>query len=569
MTEHTTFAHQIMWDRLISVVEEQAQALVRSSFCTAVREGGDLSAGVFDRAGRMLAQAVTGTPGHVNSMANGVKHFLAKFPIETMQEGDAFITNDPWFTSGHLHDFTIVTPVFLANHAVAMFAATVHVVDVGGRGYIAECRQVFEEGICIPVMRLVKSGALNEELLDIIRGNVREPQQVVGDIVSIVGSNEHGARQLLRMMAEFGLPDLEGLGNTILESSERATRADIARLRPGRYCGSLLCDGFDELVKISALVTVSPHGVHVDYDGTSPASPFGINVVMNYTEAYTTYGIKCAVSPDVPNNAGAMRLITASAPEGCILNAPRPWPVAARHVIGHMLPDLLFEALQDALPDGLPAESGMTWNPQIRGGATVAGSGPDFEVFMINSGGMGARPDKDGLNATAFPSGVHTTPVEVTESVAPIRIWRKELRDDSGGAGRRRGGLGQSIEISGATNAPILISTMVDRVQTPVRGRRSGGDGGVGRLALRSGPELHSKGQHMITAGDRLCLDLPGGGGHGDAYLRDPEEVAADVIAGYVSPEMALRQYGVVVTAEGTVDVALTLRERNRGRADR
>jgi N-methylhydantoinase B len=226
-----------------------------------------------------------------------------------------------------------------------------------------------------------------------------------------------------------------------------------------------------------------------------------------------------------------------------------------------MLPDLLYDALQEALPDGLPAESGMTWNPQIRGGATIAGGrrdAPDFEVFMINSGGMGARSTLDGLNATAFPSGVKTTPVEVTESVAPVRVWRKELRDDSGGPGKFRGGLGQSIEIGGAADAPVVISTMVDRIFTPVRGRNGGQPGGAGHLYLSNGDALNSKAQHLIEPGERLCLDLPGGGGHGDPLSRDANTVAADVAAGLVSPQSAREVYGVVLDSSGRADLEAT-----------
>lgn len=186
-------ALQIVWDRLISVVEEQAQTLVRTAFSNTVREAGDLSAGVFDLEGNMLAQAVTGTPGHVNAMANAVRHFIAKFPVAVMREGDHYITNDPWLASGHLHDLTVVTPAFHRGQTVALMANTCHIVDIGGRGFGPDARQVFEEGLFIPIMKLAERGIMNESLLEIVRANVREPIQVEGDLYSFASSNDEGS----------------------------------------------------------------------------------------------------------------------------------------------------------------------------------------------------------------------------------------------------------------------------------------------------------------------------------------------------------------------------------------
>ncbi len=203
---------QIMWSRLIAVVEEQAQTMIRTAFSTSVREAGDLSAGVFDRHGRMLAQAVTGTPGHVNSMANGVKYFLDVYPISGMKPGDHYITNDPWLTSGHLHDITVVTPSFYRGEAVGLFANTIHVVDIGGLGMGPDGRQVFEEGLSIPIMPLAREGCMNEDLLRLVRANVREPLQVEGDIYACAACNDEGSRRLIEMMDEFEIANLDRLG---------------------------------------------------------------------------------------------------------------------------------------------------------------------------------------------------------------------------------------------------------------------------------------------------------------------------------------------------------------------
>ncbi|MDP7341884.1 MAG: hydantoinase B/oxoprolinase family protein, partial [Alphaproteobacteria bacterium] len=476
---------QIMWNRLISVVEEQAQTLLRTAFSTTVREAGDLSAGVFDVEGRMLAQAVTGTPGHVNAMAIAVKHFIDKYPIERMQDGDAYITNDPWLTCGHLHDLTVVTPVFKDGRPVGSFACTAHVVDIGGRGFGPDGRAVYEEGLYIPIMPLVRAGAINEDLFEMVRWNVREPLQVEGDILSLISCNQEGARRLLDMMNEFSLETLDDLAEEIVTRSRAAALAGIRKLPAGTYHNHLTMDGYDEPVELVAAMTIGEDGVHVDFTGSSPVSNYGINVVLNYTVAYTSFGVKCIVAREVPNNAGSLSTITVSAPEGSILNAPRPWPVASRHIIGHLLPDTVFGCLHQAAPEQVPAEgSSSLWIVQLRGGAAALDKDarrnapvetPPFEIALFNSGGAGARPTLDGLSTTAFPSGVRTMPVEASETVAPIIIWRKELAEDSGGAGAERGGLGQEMEIGGAEGAPFSVLAQFERIHNPARGRDGGG----------------------------------------------------------------------------------------------
>ncbi len=560
---------QVMWNRLISVVEEQAQTLVRTAFSTSVREAGDLAAAVFDRQGRMLAQAVTGTPGHINAMAEAIVHFIRKHPVDTMEPGDVFITNDPWMTSGHLHDITVVSPTFHRGRVVALFANTCHVVDIGGRGFGPDARQVFEEGINIPIMHLFRKGEPNQTLLDIVRTNVREPMQVVGDIFSFAASNDTGSKRLIAMLDEFGLDDIDALAEFIIESSRAATVERIARLPNGTYGNVQIIDGYDEPVRLQAALTVSDDNIHVDYAGTSPASAHGINVVLNYTKAYTCFGVKCVVAPDIPNNYGSLLPITFSAPAGCILNVPRPYAVAARHIIGHLLPDTILGCLHQVVDGGCQAEgSASLWNVQLRGGPSVSrGSGynaeiPEFEMLQFNSGGTGGRPTKDGLSATAFPSGVRGMPVEANEAITPVVFWRKELRSDSGGAGRTRGGLGQIIEIGGEEGIPFDVLAMFERVDHPPRGREGGRNGAAGVVRLASGKRLRAKGQQSIPPHDRLVLEMAGGGGFGDPLARDPERVAEDVRNGYVSRERALEDYGVVVDVSGRLDADATAEAR-------
>jgi N-methylhydantoinase B len=563
---------QVMWNRLIAVVEEQAQTMIRTAFSTTVREAGDLSAGIFDMHGRMLAQAVTGTPGHVNSMMESVGHFLRKFPAETMQPGDHYITNDPWLGTGHLHDLTVVTPAFHKGRIVGLFANTAHVIDVGGLGFGPEGRSVFEEGLYIPIVKCFDRGRPNETFFDFIRAGSRLPVELEGDIYSLCACNEEGARRLTQMLDEFALDGLDPLADFIFMNSLRATEAAIAALPRGTWRAELHSDGYEQPVALRAAMTVDDHGISVDFTGTSGLSSRGINVPAAYCRAYASFGIKVVVAPEVPNNWASLRRFHFTIPEGCILNAPRPYPVSVRHVIGQLLPDLMMGCLHQVVPDRVAAEgSSALWNPPLRGGGSVSGQGggnrrvpPDFEIITFNSGGTGARPTLDGLDGTAFPSGVRTMPVEATENAAPVVIWRKELRPDSAGAGRTRGGCGQVMEIAAKGDLEFAVNAVFDRVANPPRGRDGGGDGAPGLVALKSGAKLRTKGFQIIPEGDRLVLGLPGGGGLGDPATRPPDLVAADVRDGLVSAEAARTIYRVALTADGTVDPAATAALRMR-----
>ena len=530
---------QVMWNRLIAVVEEQAQTMIRTAFSTTVREAGDLSAGIFDLQGRMLAQAVTGTPGHVNSMMESVGHFLRKFPAETLQDGDHLITNDPWLGTGHLHDLTVVTPAFYRGRLVALFANTAHVIDVGGLGMGPEGRSVFEEGLYIPIVKSFEAGRPNSTFFDFLRAGTRLPVELEGDVYSLCACNEAGARRLVGMLDEFRLDGIEALASHIFESSHRATVAQIAALPPGRFSAEIWSDGYEAPIRLAAAMTIAADGITVDFDGTSGLSGRGINVPAAYARAYACFGIKCVVAPEIPNNTASLAPFRMVIPEGTILNAPRPSPVAVRHVVGQLLPDLMMSCLHQAVPDRVTAEgSSCLWNPPLRGGAIVSGQNsplPSFEVITFNSGGTGARPGQDGLDGTAFPSGVRTMPVEATENVAPVVFWRKELRPDSGGAGRTRGGFGQIMEIGAKGDAEFACNAIFDRVAHAPRGREGGGDGAPGVVRLRSGGLLRTKGYQVIPAGDRLVLELPGGGGMGPPDERDPDRVAADHRDGLVT----------------------------------
>ncbi len=561
---------QLMWDRLIAVVEEQALALMRTGFSTSTREAGDLSAGVFDLSGAMLAQAVTGTPGHINSMARAVYHFLDKFPAKTMKEGDIFLTNDPWKGTGHLHDFTFVTPTFRQGKMVALFASTCHVVDIGGRGMGADARQVYEEGLYIPLMRFAREGKVDETLTDIVAANVREPVQVVGDLYSLATCNEIGCRRLIEMMDEFAIDDLDRLGAHILAKSKQASLEAISKIKPGEYKFSMTVDGYDKPIDLVASMKIGPTGIDVDFTGTSGVSAFGINVPHCYTEAYASFGVKCIVAPKVPNNEGSLEVIRISAPEGSILTAKHPSPVAARHVTGQMLPDVMFGCLHQALGGGVPAEgASCLWNLSAMGGpGRVDGDPADtvnaktFTIMSFHAGGTGARPGRDGLSATAFPSGVRNVPAEVNETISPIVIWKKEYRQDSGGAGEFRGGLGQIMEVATLDEAPFAISAYSDRVDHPPRGRDGGHNGMAGKVELDSGKKLRGMGQQTVPKTEKLIISMPGGGGLGNPRKRPTTAVAEDVRQGFISSDAARRDYGVAVNDDFSVDEAETTKLR-------
>jgi N-methylhydantoinase B len=422
---------------------------------------------------------------------------------------------------------------------------------------------------------------MNEDLLRIVRANVREPLQVEGDIYALAACNDEGSRRLVEMMSEFEISHLETLGNHIIEASRAATLAEIRKLPRGVTRNSVRMDGYDKPLLLNAEMTIHDDGIHVDFAGTSPASAYGINVVLNYTLAYTAFGIKCLVAPEVPNNAGSLAPLTVSAPEGSILNVKRPWAVAARHTVGHMLPDLVFGCLHQVLPGGVPAEGASSlWNPQIYGGSSLiaelaseeGGKAPaevaEFSTVIFHCGGAGARPGKDGLDVTAFPSGVRTIPVEATESIAPVIFRRREFREGSGGAGQYRGGLGQVIELAGADGAPISLLCNFERINNPARGRNGGGVGANGKVTLLSGSKIKPKGRQTVPPRDTIRLELPGGGGFGAPHARPAEQVASDVADGLITRETAERDYGVALNADGAVDGPMTARLRGRVAAE-
>ena len=550
--EHSNVAYQVMWNRLISVVEEQAQALVRTAFSTSVREAGDLSAGVYDVGGQMLAQAVTGTPGHVNAMADAVAHFIRRIGHPNICEGDIYITNDPWEGTGHLHDITMVTPSFHNGTHVGFFASTAHIVDIGGRGFGADAHSVYEEGLYIPIMKFADKGTVDETLTRIICGNVREPDQLIGDVYALATCNEIGHRRLIEMMNEFDLVDLAGIAEFILDNSRRATIERIAALPQQSATGEMTVDGFDSPITLKVKVSVEGDKIVSDFTGTTGLDKKGINCPLVYTKAYACYALKVAIAPEIPNNAASLAPFAIVAPENTIVNALHPAPVALRHIVGHFVPDAVFDAFDKIVPGLVPAEgAGCLCNFQVslrpRTDAPAPINARRSEVLTFNSGGSGARPDHDGLNATAFPSGVMTMPIEATEHAGPVIIWRKELRPDSGGAGKTRGGLGQYMEVGAQEGHEFDIQAMFDRVDHPARGRRGGGAGAPTTIVQDDGGTMNGKGKQFVAHGRKVVMAFPGGAGYGDPSERSVDLIKRDLARGYISAKTAAQDYNLSV----------------------
>jgi N-methylhydantoinase B len=545
---------EVLWNRLLAVVDEQQVTLMRTAFSTVVRESQDLACGVFDSRGNMVAQSLTGTPGHINAMATGVRHFLKAVPPASLVPGDVLITNHPWLTAGQINDMTVLTPVFHRDRVIGYFASCCHSPDIGGRVYGASATEVYEEGLRIPIMHLFRAGQPNADLVALIRANVRVPDETIGDLYAQAACNDVGARDLVRFLAEFGLDEMDTLADAIIERSEKAMRDAIAALPDGAYTNENWADGFDgEPVHIVVTVTIAGDQVTIDFTGSSDQMANGLNVVLNYTHAYASFAMKAAVNPEVPHNEGAFRPVRVTAPEGSIFNCREPAAVAARHLLGHMIPATVFGALVQAMPGRLMAGGAdASWLTVWRG--TWPASDRLFTFTLFQSGGAGARAGKDGLQTNGFPSGVAGVPAEIFESRTPLVMHRKQLVTDSGGAGRYRGGMTQAAEVSYRGHGHWGVSTLIERTRFPGAGLAGGRPGSLGSFRLDSGEQPPAKRLVPLPLGARVNLVLPGGGGYGDPRLRSREAVLRDVVDGYVSIEAAAREYGVRIRYVGEPD---------------
>lgn len=521
----------VMWTRLRSIANEQARTVIRAAFSTILRETEDISCGIFDTNGNMIVQAETGTPGHINTMAASVKHFIDRIPTSEMEMGDIYITNDPWLGSGHKYDMTIVTPVFTSDRFVGFSVSVGHVVDVGGSGYAADAVDIFEEGINIPVMRLAGAGTLNAELLELLRTNVRAPSEVIGDIMALVSCNQVCSDRIVEFLEEYELDSLDSLADAIFESSEQAFRSVIGGLADGTYRREVDLDGVGEPLTVAAALTVSGSHLHIDFEGTSPQVQRAINVPINYTRAYAWFALSSALAPEIPHNEGTLRCVTVSAPEASVLNARFPAPVMARHLVGYFVPPAVLGCLAQVVPDLVAADCAIGSTIQVSG---VDSSGDEFVFLSFVSGGFGARPASDGPSTLQFPASISNTPVEVIESTSPLFIEEKGLRPGSAGAGRHRGGFGQVLRFSVRTGRPFTYSCMMERMSHPPQGLLGGLDGACNSVMIGDDPISDGKRRYEVGAGTQITYRLGGGAGLGPPEERDPLDVLADFEDGLI-----------------------------------
>jgi N-methylhydantoinase B len=523
---------EVLWTRIISIVDEAAKAIVRTSFSTLSNEANDFACMLTDARGWALAQNTGSIPSFIGTLPATVRHFLAAMGAEAMRPGDVLITNDAWMGTGHMSDVCVLKPIFRGGRLCAFSATTSHMPDIGGRVRAIEAREIFEEGLHIPLMKLRTEGRTNATLIELIRANVRTPDQTVGDIWAQVGANELIERRLLRLLDDARLDSLRELGDELFSRAERAMRTAIRAVPDGTYRYAMRTDGVDAPLDFKVALTITGDEIVADYTGTSPQQPRAINCVLAYTSAMTAYAIKCALLPGLANNEGMYRPIKITAPEGCILNPRFPAAVVSRAVTGHYVPVLLFGALHQVIPERVMAGVGSPlWAVQQTG--LRADGRPYTNVFFFN-GGTGATPAKDGENVLSWPSNISSTPVEVAERNSPLFFRAKRLRPGSGGRGRFRGGLGQDILIECESDTPIVASFMAERTTFAAPGLAGGGPGGLGDVRI-NGRRIDSRRQHVLCRGDTVLVRTPGGGGYGRPAQRDAQRLTRDRRMGYVA----------------------------------
>ena len=542
---------EILWRRLISIVDEADGSVARTAFSSLLRDAHDYTCMFTDRAGRELAQGTFATPGQSGAMALGIKNLVNKFPPDHYRPGDVFITNDPWALAGHLNDVCVMSPIFYKEKLVAFTACVFHHSDIGGR-VASDNHDVFEEGLFIPLVKLYDGGIVNRSVVDMIRWNVRTPDEVVGDIRSQIAANHVCAEKICRMLQESGLDDLDDLADQIIGLTERSIREEIKKIPDGIYrsTGVIEQKQGKEDILIQAKIEVKGTDIVVDLDGSSPQVSWGGNVVYNFTYAYVFMAIKSMFAPDIPNNDGCARPIVLTAPEGTVVNCRFPAAVAARMGVGHFMTEIIYRALSGVLPEKVIAGSGGT--PAAMN--VFYGNrhdGRPWHSVIIRGGGMGAGAGNDGNYVYIFPANGANTPVEIFESDTPLVVERRELLPDSGGPGTMKGGLGKRElfkipDDEYAPMPPVNLGIQAGRYQHPAEGLFGGKRGAKARFLVNDVPG-NPYGLTELEPGDVVTIDAPGGGGYGDPLNRKPEMVAHDVIEGYVSIESAKVDYGVVI----------------------
>ena len=564
---------QILWNRLITIVDEAATGLMRTAYTPSVKEYHDFCCALFDANAQMLSHSTVTTAGFLGIVPEVLRNFITKYPPETLEPGDAIITNDPWIASGHLIDISIAAPIFHRDRIVGYTLCIVHHLDMGGRMSTLESKDMYEEGLKIPILKLFDEGRLNETVFDFMRANIRVPDKVLGDVRAQLVANNVCSRGLKRLLEEYRLDGLETLGAEVIHRTESSLRRKIAALPDGSYRNVAVLPkipGCDDDVVVKVEVTVAGDEVTVDYSGSSGEVGAAINCSYNMTRSYTAYPIKLALDPHVPNNDGGLRPIKVIAPEGTVVNSRPPAATWGRTMISHLFPEIVFATMENIIPESILASNGGSPANEVY----LHGRHRDGRSFLAiaqHSGGFGASARHDGYPCLCFPNNTRNIPIEVTENEARMYYVRKELRTDSGGPGRNRGGVGQEVEfaildggseLARDVESSVRLSGRTEDGTFPVFGRL-GGRNGRGSGLWHNGEPVDHGIYRRLAPGDRIRFVLSGGGGYGEPFARAPERVLADVEQGYVSIARAEEDYGVVIDAAAmTVDAEATRRRR-------
>jgi N-methylhydantoinase B len=530
----------IMWDRLVAISDEIVTTLVRTSFSTIVSESYDLTVALLDADGELMAQGTYSVPVFMGTAPATLQHMLARYPADTLQPGDVIITNDPWLGTGHMFDINVMRPIFHDGRIVAYVISITHLPDIGGLGFGAAAREIYHEGLRLPVCKLFEAGAQNDFIIELMRTNVRAPDQVIGDLMANVTATKVGEAMLTGFLAEYDLADFAALSGEIRGRSETATRARIEAMPDGRYDNEIQIEGVDGALTLACRIDIAGDAMAVDFAGTDSCVRQGINVPFCYTRAMVLYSMKCLTVPELPNNGGSVVPITVTAPAGCLLDAQPPSPTGARHMIGHFVSPLVFGALAEAVPDQIQADCGMMDLMTFQGRHR---DGHDVSTIYFASGGFGALAGMDGAETTPGPSNMAVVPVEVWETLTSTVVERKMLLPDTGGAGASRGGLGQEVTIRNDSGHIMTVFCMANRTDFPPLGLM-GGANGTAREHRLNDVTVDPKGHYELEPGDRITMIEAGGAGYGDPAERARRLIEADLAEGFITPQGALRDYG-------------------------
>lgn len=524
---------EVRWDRLASATDEAASTMLRTAFSTIIRESNDYTVVLMDRRGRTMAESRAGIPGFAALMSSLTGLVLERFPAEDWQDGDAVITNDPWIATGHLPDIAMITPIFHRGALVAFAGTAAHSPDIGGTPALG-ATDLISEGVLIPPLRLYRAGRVEPGVKDLLLANVRLPGPLWGDLEAQAAAHAVCRRRAQEFLDDFGEPDFEGFAAEVHALAETAMRRAVRELPDGVYRASVDADGVEgHPTHIECAVTVRGDRIGIDYAGTSAQVPFPVNSTLNYTRAYSMYPLKILLDPATRTNWGSYRAIGVTAPEGTIVNPVFPAPVVARHLTGHLLSCAIYRALAPVLPGRVIADSGGAPALRVRF-AGVDDDGRPFAQMLFANAGMGASREKDGLSTTAFPTNSGSGSIEAFEVASPLRFVRKELRPGSGGRGRRRGGLGQDVEVHNPTRRPVQLVVLGDRERHPALGLDGGEPGAAARAVLDTGESVPLKSISQLAPGASIVISFPGGGGFGAPEDREPDLVLADELGGYV-----------------------------------